>query len=1278
MKTKITSTIIVCISLLLAGASRSSATQTDTHGIHVVPVPGKVAIDGKLDDWDLSGQVLMCYDLESLKDVYSARVAMMYDADNLYVAVHWTDPTPMGNSHDPHYQSDKGWAGDCVQLRIKTDRITHVTAWYYGPKQEPFINLCYGKSLTQPFGGGDKNLFQTEGWHLSEGAEMAFTKDGDGKGYVQEIKLPWKLITVSRTYKAGDQFNCGFELLWGEADCPVHRYADNVAEGTSGREFFFTNIQAWGPAILEAKGRLKLPAPAYLAALEPAAQGPVPIKYNLPHDARVTLAIDDPAGQRVRNLVAAVPRSKGHNVERWDGLDDNGKPVPPGTYRFKGLFHDGIHVNYVMSFANPGNPSWSTSDGRGAFYGDHVAPVGAAAAGDFVALACPFGEAGQHLIGCDLTGQRLWGLADREFGQNRHIALATDGQILWIANESPNKAFVYRVAIATGKYAPWDRTERDSNGHEFKLLELIVSDNHAGNLTAIAYHANTLAVCLAQENLIKLLDATTGAVKTQVTVTAPQSCVFDPAGSLIVLSKGQLVRLTPAGIATPFAAATFPAGYALTIDAARNVYLSVRGTDQNVKVFDPAGQLVREIGKRGGRPSDGPFDDNGLRQPGQIAIDSKGRLWVTEETLNPKRTSVWSTDGKLLFDLVGTTHYAAAGAINPFDPTMGFSDDTVYHLDLAKGTGRPVYSLGRRDDPNDLFPPHADSHLRFVQHDGRLYVYAAQSGRGANEMHVMLLDGQTWRSVAHTGVVSPAGQRQEEWAKYNHPFFAGHAGQVYAWADQNGDGLVQTNELTFAPPTVKFYSYYWGQLPETDGTIVYPGEDGKSLVKFPITGVTACGAPIYNITQPQVVAFKPGLSANDCYEGMFVGGSAGRVYINRSPLLTAVGRDGAILGTYPNRQVSVSGSHAAAAARSGYLIGPNSILGTADFGGDVGEVFDLNGNLGENYLFTADCLWIQALFKDTRGWFETPAQAVRGMPMDAITAGGESFGGQFFRATDGKVYLVIGGTDARVLEVTGLDSLHRFNGRFAYTQPQYLAAQRQAQDEAARKILPKLATIARAATPPPLAGKAKDWPELLNDNKPLIEIQENPQRRYGRVAARYDDTNLYVAWRVFGPSKIRNAGQDDRLLFKTGDCVDLMLPNERLLISALADKPVAMLYEQQVPGLKKSDRVPFASPWRTIYFDRVTRASAVQIATGPIGGGYGGYLVEAVIPWKLLGLTPRPGLKLKADFGVLLADSGGTITIARQYWSNKVTGLVNDVPGEAELTPNLWGEITLE
>ncbi|MCX7934559.1 MAG: hypothetical protein N3A66_04775, partial [Planctomycetota bacterium] len=65
-----------------------AAAQSDNRGIHAVPAPGKVTIDGKLDDWDLSGQVFICYDLQTLKDIYSGRVAMMYDAEALYVSIH--------------------------------------------------------------------------------------------------------------------------------------------------------------------------------------------------------------------------------------------------------------------------------------------------------------------------------------------------------------------------------------------------------------------------------------------------------------------------------------------------------------------------------------------------------------------------------------------------------------------------------------------------------------------------------------------------------------------------------------------------------------------------------------------------------------------------------------------------------------------------------------------------------------------------------------------------------------------------------------------------------------------------------------------------------------------------------------------------------------------------------------------------------------------------------------------------------------------------------------
>ncbi len=1285
-------TLRLCVSLLalLLLPGIALATQTDNRGLHAVPAPGPVTIDGKLTDWDLSGQTMMCYDLETLSDIYSARVALMYDRANLYVAIHWKDRTPMGNSHNPRYQANKAWAGDSVQLRIMTDRISHVTAWYYAADKEPSIQIDYGKSLTDPYDGGSKQLFRTDRWKLQEGAEMAFLQDADGKGYVQEIKLPWKLITLSKQYRAGEKINCGFELLWGEEDWPVHRYSDNLMPGTSSREFFWTAYNSWGEVLLEPKGNLKLPEPLWMKSLRPAPmQGPVAIHYRLPYDSRVTLAIEDAkTGKRIRNLISYLSRTAGANTERWDGLDDEGKPVQPGTYTYKALYHKGIHASWLMSFANPGNPTWSTADGHGAFYGDHTAPQAVAAAGDYVALACPMGEAGQPIIGCDLNGQRLWGLANRAAFDGGHISLATDGKTLWIASEG-KRSLIYRAEMATGKYAPWNALTRES-GSDFRVLDLPVSDlpgygadpKLGVNLSAIALNRGTLAVCLTRENKIKLLESDTGRVKAELNINAPRAVVYRANGELIVLSGSSLIIVSADGSTRPFTDGSFPQGYGLAIDAEQNVYLTLRGQEQNVRIFTPEGALRGEIGSRGGRPLSGPYSETSMRNPAGMAIDSKGRLWVTEETLNPKRTSIWSLDGKLLKDLAGTTSYAGAGAINPFDSTMAFSDNTVYQIDLDKGTYRPVYSFAKTDDPDEIFPLRVDSHVRIISHAGITHVYC--SSRTSEVSSILLKDGK-WLPGASVGVCKDQNDSEVP-INFAHPFFKGHKDQIYSWADSNGDGIVQPEELKFATPEldgkpVHLQNYYWGSLPDTDGTITFVARDSNALFKYPITGWNAAGAPTYDVANPQIIRLPAGATGGNG-EGMSMGGSEGRVYLNQDPVIS-LDRNGKILGSYPSHFTSVHGSHNAHASRPGYLIGPSSILGTAQTSGEAGEVFYMNGNLGENYLFTSDGLLIQSLFKDTRGWFETPARAVRGVSFDATTAGGESFGGSFTRLSNGKYVVTLGGTDAHVLELTGIDSVKRFKGEITYSKSQYLDALRLARARAAQTEKPKTYLVGRIASHE-VTGKHEGWPHLSDDSASVIEIQESSQQRYGRVEARYDDNNLYLAYRVFSPNGApHNGGQNEKLLFKTGDCVDLMVgPSKlqqdagclRMLMTMMGGKPIAVLNQKAAPGANPKDRYEFSSPWRTIAFDRVVIAPDVKIASSPIQGGY---FVEAAIPWKRIGVVPHPGLKLKADFGVLFADSSGATTIARQYWSNKATGLVNDVPGEADLEADLWGEIEL-
>jgi len=122
----------------------------------------------------------------------------------------------------------------------------------------------------------------------------------------------------------------------------------------------------------------------------------------------------------------------------------------------------------------------------------------------------------------------------------------------------------------------------------------------------------------------------------------------------------------------------------------------------------------------------------------------------------------------------------------------------------------------------------------------------------------------------------------------------------------------------------------------------------------------------------------------------------------------------------------------------------------------------------------------------------------------------------------------------------------------------------------------------------------------------------------------------------------------------------------RLLVTQVNGKTAATLYRAVVPGTAAQNRVPFSSPWRTIHFDVVEDVSDI-VKLAQVDGDY-----ELSVPLKLVGLAPTSGHRIKADVAILRGD--GFQTRQRVYGSNKATGLMADVPGEAELTPSLWGE----
>jgi hypothetical protein len=121
--------------------------------------------------------------------------------------------------------------------------------------------------------------------------------------------------------------------------------------------------------------------------------------------------------------------------------------------------------------------------------------------------------------------------------------------------------------------------------------------------------------------------------------------------------------------------------------------------------------------------------------------------------------------------------------------------------------------------------------------------------------------------------------------------------------------------------------------------------------------------------------------------------------------------------------------------------------------------------------------------------------------------------------------------------------------------------------------------------------------------------------------------------------------------------------------------PRAILYDFVVPGTPRNARNSFSSPWRTVYIDRVSIIPNARIEVKRRGNSY---TLEAAVPLSAIHFDPARAKKVKGDVGRVLSDQTGTRAVGREYWSNKNTNIVSDVPSEASVHPRLWGTFVFE
>lgn len=1089
---------------------------------------------------------------------------------------------------------------------------------------------------------------------------------------------------------------------------------------------------------------------------------PFQFEYDLAQSGWVTWVIEDASGRRVRNLLSGAARPAGHHREIWDRKDDRGRTVRGKKFRARGLHHTGFDLRYEFSFGNPGNPPWPTPEGDGSWLADHGDPLDVLADGGRVYLSAVHAEGPSPLIALDGEANKLWGTLDREYAG----FLARSGNYIYVAVnrgmesarsrehlDMPAVISLTRVDAASGAQVPFPGGERwqrlaevdlrrgRARTHEGAATENGQLDAHwiGDAVQGLAAFRGQLYVASFLSNELLQVDPGTGRLVGRIPVEAPSALAADDKG-LLVASGRAIVRLDPrTGAQHTIVSSHLAAPVGLAVDAEQRIYVADWGDQMCVKVFSPAGHLLKVIGRPGGRARLGPYEREGMLFPRGIAVDPDGRLWVAENDSSPRRLSVWSVaSGRLLLERLGQTRYGGQGTwVFPDEPQQAWLTGNVLDLDWQRGRWRVAGTPWRPTRAADLLGLDARAEIsRVVKLDGRRFIVHSNGGRAAggavvvsewreDRAHPVAAMGTALGAILHpsrgAGMNPPSLFAEQLWRD---PALNRAARRVLPWwfdgpragdyraptkelatvrqglpaigephapntnfifTDENGNGATEPSEVRFFPAAYRgsavrpLQAEPWSHGVADDTLALYFTriDDGWARhYRFPVASWTASGAPVYDPDRAERVAQGRHLGRAAWVSAdrhLLTYGDFKRSGRSEREPLVMYRPDGTVAWTYPSPYTGVHGSHSAPAPRAGVLMGPLGVIGAAHIEG-LGELFGLHTNFGQVELFTADGLYLGALFQDVRTPHAgRPAQPRRGESMQRMSNGAEWFGGQLFQHSgSGAVYVVGGRTSADIALVQGLDEVQRL------APVDLVAAAPRGQTAAPQAAAPAGAAPRLAIRPLPNgAGPPRELDEHAWGAGSAAHWESGAQRE-AQATWTFDARNLYLAFRsVKDQTPFENAGADPALLHTTGDALMLELQRRggergeggedgfRIVVAPHAGRPIAVLTEARAGVGGRRIDTPAA-------LGRLGRTRVLEDAEISVTREDGEYGVAVAIPLESLAFSPRPG-SYRGDFGVIYGAAEPGAVSLRMHWANRDTGLVSDVVGQDRMTPERWG-----
>jgi len=1085
----------------------------------------------------------------------------------------------------------------------------------------------------------------------------------------------------------------------------------------------------------------------FLAATFPARGATAPEKglpslsapLTFPGAGFASVGVYDDTGKLVRSLGFAKPVEKGTETFSWDGTTDLGLPAAPGHYDIRGVwFTEGPKIKYVMKVGVSGQPPYLNEDpnsGWGAVHG----PASAICANGKNLLAIfrtsesPV-ETGIQLM--DWDGKIVSRFTSFYPFDSRHACVMDDKNLYLLVSQNYKGA----QGLAVGKYDL-------ANPPRGKLLCQVPMGSHpitSGygtgrsdvDVLGLALRGDQLYVPVKLDDKVFVYNANSGELKQTLEVPSPRG-IASFQDQVYVLSGKTLVKIGADGKpGRPIVAGLDdPAG--LAIDAKGNFYIAEGGASQQVKVFSPKGQPVREIGMKGGRPRNGIFDPAGMLDPRGICVAPDGKLWVAEVADDYQVLSVWNPDGSRGPSFYNMHWSSGQGRLSPDRTELLFGTRaqevnpgvTAYKIDLQKGTWEPSWHLGQKVDemdqrdvllgnePNNprekgMFAGHMP-YLGFAKD-----MVAATNGKiylTGGDYSIYLFDPKA-KTAKPVSLVFTHHVEKTAAGPYQASYDQGKPNWL-TWADLNGDGKMEMDETECVEnPAILENVARISEVqlqPDLSVVMLAATKQGTNppawaVYRMAPEKVLEDGVPVYSwnklqkVTDLQVPNFDGGdqdpnrhVTRTNLANMKLVDGSAYfRIEPGAKVRQNLSGIDGA--GWWASRNWRITperfdlatgqpawlklGRRAPGLAKPGEMYYPGWGLAGSSHGLDF-----YADTLSQVWAWTTDGLYIGPVYHS-------------GETRDENSIHVELIGSYVYDIGD-KTYIFTGDHGISVHEMTFPKIVPIAGGKVTLTPEEVAAAKPWDPDGPppgkrptyiARSIFDFNREAQKATRTITIDGHLDpaEWEGL-----PSIPLKLDGQE-VGTVQVTFDNKYLYLAYDVKDPNALKNSGSElPYAPFVSGSYVDLSIapdwssPNRpepadgdaRVILARItggADYQMGFWPVKQ--NLKKYGRIPALNP-QTIVSPVQQRhfddISPLPGLTFAYQPNEHGYTLEARIPVSSLGIVPARQGVVGFDASVAFADAAGQSRSRAVHWAGESEAAVVDRPGSAELKPSTWGTL---